>query len=163
MSWLKDSILILCQFQLMRLRRTKPPKMLWWSQNEKSQLKAQAGLHSFIRTRTNALNRFTCLSSKSLSWNNHWSLECELYALFKCSVHKVCITGAATTLGSTPGWLNSPFSGELGVDELVKRRVALRAGWSQLRWAPTLPCIGEVMWLSGSLWGCKGLLQQGLE
>lgn len=26
---------------------------------------------------------------------------------------------------------------------------------------PTLPCIGEVVWLSGSPWGCKGLFAAG--
>lgn len=52
----------------------------------------------------------------------------------------VCITGAETTLGPTLELLNGPFSGELGVDELMKRRVALRAGWSQTSLGPP-PCL----------------------
>jgi len=73
----------------------------------------------------------------------------------------VCITGAATTPGPTPEMLNGPFSGELGVDELMKRRVFLRAGWSQTSLGPP-PCLvlGRLCGSAG-LYGAVRVLQQG--
>lgn len=62
--------------------------------------------------------------------------------------------------GSSTGVNKGPFSGELGVDELMKR--GRPASWvvSNLVRTPTLPGTGKVMWLSGSPWDRKGLSQE---
>lgn len=163
MSWLKDPILILCQIQLMRLRRTKPPKMLWWSRQWKSQLKAQAGLNCLGRTWTNAVNRLTSLSSGFLSWNNQRSLKCKTVRL-KVVVYTCMYHWSSNGTRSNTGVVKCPIFRGIGcwwADEAEGGS----ASWVVphcLR-TPTLPCIGEIVWLSGFLWGCKGLLQQGGE
>lgn len=162
MSWLKDSILILCQFQLMRLRRTKPPKMLWWSQNERANEKHRLGSTPLNELEQMLLIVWLLLPVSFFPEISTDRSSVKPRALYKCSVW--LYHWGSNNTGSNTGVVKWPIFWGIGcwwADE----EEGGSASWVVPNFVgtPTLPCIGEVVWLSGSLWGCKGLLQQGGE
>lgn len=76
-----------------------------------------------------------------------------IYHMYACLYH-----WGSNKTGTSTRVIKGPFSGELGVDELMKRG-RLRAGWSQTLSGPP-PCL-VLERLCGSLWNCKGRSQEG--
>lgn len=151
-------------FSLWDLGELNPQKWCGGVRMKKPTISTDWAQNVLMRTWTNAVNRLTSLSSKFLSLNyslNSPVLNCNL--CLNILDIRLCHWGSNNTAFNSRV-VKWPIFWGIGcwwADE----EEGGSASWVVPNFVrtPTLPCIGEVVSFSGSLWGCKGLLQQGGE